>query len=179
MTNGGHYCPSSNTSKSIFWNIYRIFLSFQLVAIDHFPKVVIRIALLPPTLLFWQTHLQEVGLNGPLPQIPVKFQPYFHLFKKILLVNLNIAQPKVIFPMSIKHVTDIEAGLIFTSIWNEQKEMLSQKQSFYARFYSNRDCISPSMLSYYHFVLNDWIILLCILFAVLTVHYINEIQILD
>ena len=84
----------------------------------------------------------------------------------------------VMFPMSIKHVTDIEAGLIFTSIWNEQKEMLSQKQSFYARFYSNRDCKSPSMLSYYHFALNDWIILICILLSVLTVHCINEIQIL-
>ena len=69
----------------------------------------IRIALLPPTLLFWQTHLQEVGLNGPLPQIPVKFQPYFHLFKKILLVNLNIAQPKVplLLEMEYKCVMDV------------------------------------------------------------------------
>ena len=62
-----------------------------------------------------------------------------------------VAYVDVMFPMSIKHATDIEAGLILTSIWNEQKEMLSQKQSFYARFYSNRDCISPYMLSYYHF----------------------------
>ena len=107
--------------------------------------------------------------------------PYY--WKVYITIDKNIhiwyvPYGDVMFPMSIKHVTDIEPGLIFTSIWNEQKEMLSQKQSFYARFYSNRDCKSPSMLSYYHFALNDWIILICILLSVLTVHCINEIQIL-
>ena len=118
--------------------------------------------------------------------LPVLFNRiYIFIFWKVYLTIDKyihiccVPYVDVMFPMSIKHVTDIEAGLIFTSIWNEQKEMLSQKQSFYARFYSNRDCISPSMLSYYHFVLNDWIILLCILFGVLTVYCINEIQILD
>ena len=126
----------------------------------------------------WKIHISMY--------LPVLFDKiYIIIFWKIYLTIDKyiqiccVAYVDVMFPMSIKHATDIEAGLILTSIWNEQKEMLSQKQSFYARFYSNRDCISPYMLSYYHFVLNDWVILLCILFGVLTVYCKNEIPILD
>ena len=85
----------------------------------------------------------------------------------------------VMFPMSIKHATDIEAGLILTSIWNEQKEMLSKSNRFMHGFILIGIVYHPTCCHTTILVLNDWIILLCILFGVLTVYCINEVQILD